>query len=153
MAVYTPPGARRRRTIFMVIAAVLVGLLAGLVVGRATSRGIDDAVSGAKRRGSDAVTALARLPIEYEQKLNAQGGETAKTLLESVDAAEALLDDAFDAAPWLTAEQKQAARAAIDSVRADVNDRVSAREFQNRIETASNVVARTFGVSANSDLG
>jgi|SRR6187200_2808359 hypothetical protein len=153
MAVYTPPGARRRRTIYMIIAAVLVGLLAGLVVGRATSRGIDDAVSDAKRKGSDAVTALSRLPIEYEQKLNAQGGETATTLLESVDAAEALLGDAFDAAPWLTTEQKQAATAAITSVRADVNNGVSAREFQNRIDTASKVIARTFGVSANPDSG
>ena len=152
MAVYTPPGARRRRTIDMIIAAVLVGLVVGLVVGRATAA-IDDAVSDAKRKGSDAVTALSRLPIEYEQKLNAQGGETATTLLESVDAAEVLLGDAFDAAPWLTTEQKQAATAAIESVRADVNSGVSARAFQNRIDTASKVIARTFGVPANPDVG
>ena len=152
MAVYSPPGARRRRTVFMIVAALVVGLVAGSILGRATSSGVDDAVSDAKSKGSGAVTALARLPIEYEQKLNAQGGETATTLLESVDAAEAQLLEAFDAAPWLTTEQKRAATAAIAAVRADVEQGASAREFQNSIDTASNVVARTFGVSTNPDL-
>lgn len=152
MAVYTPPGARRRRTAFMIIAAVIVGLIAGLILGRATSSGVDDAVSDAKRKGSDAVTALSRLPIEYEQKLNAKGGETAATMLESVDAAEAQLQEAFDAAPWLTTEQKRAATAAIEAVRDDVKNGASAREFRDSIDTASNVVARTFGVSTDAAL-
>jgi hypothetical protein len=136
----------------MIVAAVVVGLVAGLVLGRATSRGVEDAVSEAKSKGSDAVTALARLPIEYEQKLNAKGGETATTMVESVDAAEAQLREAFDAAPWLTDEQKRAATAAIVAVRAAVKNGASAREFRNRIDTASEVVARTFGVSTDPNL-
>jgi hypothetical protein len=152
MAVYMSAGHRRRRTVIIVIAAVVLGLVVGFVLGRATSSGVDDAVADAKDKGASAVTALSRLPIEYEQKVGGTGGETARTLLDSVDAAEARLEDAFDAAPWLRPTQQRAARAAIASVRADVEDDVSPEEFQAGIDDASKVIASTFGIPVSSDL-
>jgi hypothetical protein len=152
MAVYMPAEKRRRRTVLAVVVAVVVGITAGFILGRATSSGVDDAVSDAKDKGSDAVTALSRLPIEYEQKASGQGGETSTTILDSVDAARARLRDAFDAAPWLTAAQKRAASAAVASVRTDVENDVSVQEFRDSIDNASQVVARTFGVPVNPDL-
>lgn len=152
MAVYMPAEKRRRRTVLAVVVAVIVGIVAGFVLGRATSSGVDDAVSEAKDKGSDAVTALSRLPIEYEQKASGKGGETSTTILDSVDAAEARLRNAFDAAPWLTPAQKRAASAAVASVRSDVENEVSLQEFKGSIGDAAQVVARTFGVQVNPDL-
>jgi hypothetical protein len=152
MAVYMPAEKRRRRTVLAVVVAVIVGVIAGFFLGRATSTGVDDAVSDAKDKGSDAVTALSRLPIEYEQKASGTGGETSTTILDSVDAAETRLRDAFDAAPWLTPAQRRAASAAVASVRSDVENDVSLEEFRDSIDDASQVVARTFGVEVNPDL-
>jgi ABC-type Na+ efflux pump permease subunit len=152
MAVYMSAGHRRRRTVIIVVVAVVVALIAGFVLGRATSSGVDDAVADAKDKGASAVTALSRLPIEYEQKVGGTGGETARKLLDSVDAAEARLEDAFDAAPWLTPAQKRAARAAVASVRADVENDVSPEQFQTGIDDASKAIASTFGIPVSSDL-
>jgi hypothetical protein len=152
MAVYMPAEKRRRRTVLAVVVAVIVGIIAGFFLGRATSTGVDDAVSDAKDKGSDAATALSRLPIEYEQKMSGTGGETNRTILDSVDAAEVRLRDAFDAAPWLTPAQRRAASAAVASVRSDVENDVSLEEFRDSIDDASLVVARTFGVQVNPDL-
>jgi hypothetical protein len=152
MAVYMPADKRRRRTAFVVIGAVLIGLIAGFGLGRATGRGIDDALSDARDKGAAAVTALTRLPIEYEQKVGGTGGETAATLLDSVAAARTQLNEAFAAARWLTAAQKSAATSAIADVRAAIENEVSIGEFRDTVARASAVVARTFGVSRSSDL-
>jgi hypothetical protein len=152
MAVYMPAEKRRRRTVLAVVVAVVVGVIAGFFLGRATSRGVDDAVADARDKGSDAATALSRLPIEYEQKQGGEGGETSTTILDSVDSAEARLRDAFEAAPWLTPAQQRAARAAVASVRADVENDVSLEKFKGSIDNASEAVARTFGVTVNQDL-
>lgn len=148
-----PADQRRRRLAFVVIAAVLIGLLAGFGFGRATSSGIDDALSDARDKAADAVTALTRLPIEYEQKVNGTGGETATTILDSIAAARQQLDEAFAAAPWLTAEQKSATTSAIAAVRAAVDNDASIDEFRDAVAGASAVVARSLGVSQSADLG
>jgi len=153
MAVYMPAGRRRRRTVIVVAVAVAVALAAGFLLGRGTSRGIDDAVADAKDKAAVAVSALARLPIEYEQKVGGTGGETEQTMVESVDAASARLVDAFDAAPWLTRTQKNAATDAIAAVRADVQRGVSREEFRTDIADASKAVASTFGLPARADIG
>jgi hypothetical protein len=152
MAVYMPADKRRRRTALIVVVGVLIGLVAGFGLGRVTSRSIDNAISDAHDKGGDAVTALTRLPIEYEQKKSGTGGESATTLLDSVAAARAQLDDAFDAAPWLTAAQMSAATAAIATVRADIENDVSVDEFRSGVTRSAAIVARSLGVSSSVDI-
>jgi len=152
MAVYMSAGHRRRRTVVIIVVAVVLGVAAGFALGRATSSGVDDAVADAKDRGAAAVAALSRLPIEYEQKAGGTGGETQRKLLDSVDAADERLVDAFAAAPWLTRAQKRAATSAIASVRAAVRDVVSPQEFESHIDEATKAIASTFGIAVSSDL-
>ena len=153
MAVYMSEGRRRRRSIVVGIAAVALGVVAGFLLGRATSTGIDDAVSDARAKGADALAALSRLPIEYEQKTLGTGGETTAKLLESVDAAETQLRNALGAAPWLSRGQRNTALAAVTTVRRDVESGVTADEFQQSIDAASQVIGRTFGISPKSVNG
>ena len=153
MAVYMSEGKRRRRSIVIGIVAVALGVVAGFLLGRATSTGIDDAVSDGRAKGADALAALSRLPIEYEQKTLGTGGETTAKLLESVDAAETQLRNAFAAAPWLSRGQRNTALAAVTTVRRDVESGVTADEFQQTIGAASQVIGRTFGISPKSVNG
>src|SRR5512134_3173655 len=91
MALYIPAGARRRRLVLFVVLALVVGLGLGDVGGRATSPGLAD----------DVATALLRIPIEYEQAVAGEGGESTETITGAIERARLQLDDAYAEAIWL----------------------------------------------------
>ena len=101
MALYVPAGARRRRVILALVGGVVVGLIVGYLVGRATSPDLADEVAEVQDLAVDATTALQRIPIEYEQAVAGEGGESTDTITGALDRASAQLDDAYAAAIWL----------------------------------------------------
>src|SRR4051794_13452612 len=110
MAIYVPPSTRRRRLVLLVGLGLVVGLVAGFGLGRATSSGIDDAVSKVQSRASDAATTLQRLPIEYGQAVTGSGGESTRTITEAIARARSELDRAWADARWFGS----ASRAPVD---------------------------------------
>src|SRR5881392_2161222 len=95
MALYVPAGARRKRLVLVGALALIAGLLVGFGVGRATSPGLEDEVTDVQNVAFDAVAALRRIPIEYEQAVVGEGGESTVTITEALDRAQTLLDDAY----------------------------------------------------------
>ena len=67
MALYISAGRRRRTTIMVGVAAAIVGLLLGFLLGRGTTTTIDDRISASRDAGRKFAAALRVLPLEYEQ--------------------------------------------------------------------------------------
>ncbi len=147
MAVYIPASRRRRLAVITTGLAVLVGLGIGFVAGRATAKGVDDAVAESRHRASEAAAGLSRLPIEYEQTVTGTGGEDTAKMVASIEAARSLLDDAYDSAPWLSTAAKRKLNDAVDTVLADVRNSVSPATFKDDVDAAANAIDETFNTA------
>ena len=145
MAIYVPPSARRRRLVAIAIGTLVVGLAAGFGLGRATSSGVEDAVAEARGRAADAATALQRLPIEYEQAVAGEGGESVETITEAIARARAQLDAAFDDASWFGPAARRPTDAALDAVVRAVDAGASPAEFEAAVARAVDTIRSTFG--------
>lgn len=147
MAIYVPPSARRRRLVLLVLAGLVMGLLAGFGLGRATSSGIDDAVSSVRATATDAAVALQRIPIEYQQALTDTGGESTDTITEAIDRARSELDRAWRDAVWFGPGVRLPLQAAIDAIDQVVAEHGTAEQFQAAVDDAVSVIEQAFGVS------
>jgi hypothetical protein len=145
VAIYVPPSTRRRRLVVMAAGTLVVGLAIGFGVGRATSSGVDDAVANVRSQAADAATALQRLPIEYEQAVADQGGESPQTITGAIENARAQLDAAFDDATWFGPAARQPTDEALDALVRAVRERASPAEFEADIDRAVAVIRSTFG--------
>lgn len=145
MAVYIPPARRKRRVLLTGIIALLVGVLAGFGLGRATAPGIDEAVAMAADKGADAQAALSRLPIHYGQALRGEDGESPAKMQAAVDEARSKLERAYEVAPWLTNSVRQRVTSTVDRVAHDVKENANAEQFQRDITTAVSAIADAFG--------
>jgi hypothetical protein len=146
MAMYIPPGRRRRRLLLSVGAAVVVGLIVGVIVGRATAPTVDDRVADVRAAAAGAVAQLQALPLEYEKQA---GGD--QQFKEGGGVDDALgrtrgdLDDAIADAPWLTGTQIDAVHAAIDDLRTAARDGVSPSDFETQTDQAIDDITAVFG--------
>jgi len=149
VAIYVPQGAKRRRLILISVGTLVLGLLVGFLVGRATAPSIDDAIADVREQADDAATAFERLPIEYEQALAGQGGESTQTITDAIASARSQLDDAYADATWFGDGASAATDEALDTVQQAVADGASAEEFATAAADAAAAIRSTFGVSSD----
>jgi hypothetical protein len=150
MAMYIESKARRRTVILVAVLSLLVGGIAGYVVGSGSATSAGDVAATARTKGADAATALARLPIEYEQAVKASSGESSNTILEAIDNASSLLDDAYRAAPWLGPTLRQSPTDDVEALRADVRAGASAPQFQHDVDAAAAAIGIAFNLQDGS---
>lgn len=148
MALYVPAGARTRRLVLVGVAALVVGLLLGYLVGRASSPGLPDEVAAVQDLAADAATALERLPIEYEQLLAGEGGESTDTLIDAIERARTQLDIAYTAAIWLPDDSSAATDVTFDGLVVAVEDSIPADAFASGIAEAVGQIESAFGIIA-----
>jgi hypothetical protein len=146
MAIYVPPSTRRRRLVLLVAAGLVLGLAVGFALGRGTASGIDDALDAVRDQATDAAVGLQRMPIEYEQAVAGEGGESTRTITEAIQRARADLDHAWDDAEWLGPEARKPVDAALDELDAEVAAEVPAPEFEAAVDRAVDAVEAAFGV-------
>ena len=146
MAIYVPDSTRRRRAVLLAAGCLVVGLLVGGLVGRATAPGLDDEVGDVQEQAAAAATALQRLPIEYEQLLTGDG-ESPATVNDAIDRSEAQLREAYADAIWFGDGASAPTDAALDALRAVVADRGSAEEFEAAVDDAVSVIEERFAVA------
>ena len=147
MAMYIPPGRRRRRILLAVGAALVVGIALGVVAGRATAPTIEDRVRDARDAAAAAIAQIQALPIEYEQELSgaetfADGGAS-----DAIARARAELDDAIADAPWITPEQIDTVHEALDDLEDAARAKVAAGDFETRVADATETLATVFGTT------
>ena len=147
MAIYVPPGRRRRHLILLVAVGLVVGLVGGFAVGRATSSGVDDALSKVRGEASDTAIALERIPIEYSQAASGSGGESTRTITEAIARARSQLDQAWADAPWFGTAARKPVDAKLAALDRAVAAHATAEEFQADVDAAVQAVEAAFGVS------
>ncbi|MEA2827786.1 MAG: hypothetical protein QOG43_2225 [Actinomycetota bacterium] len=147
---YIEPKARRRTAILVAVLSLLVGGVVGYVVGSGSATSASDVAATARTKGADAASALARLPIEYEQAVKTSSGESSNTILEAIDNASSLLADAYRAAPWLGPTLRQPATDAVETLRADVRSGAPASQFQHDVDDAAAAIGIAFNLQDGS---
>jgi hypothetical protein len=147
LAIYIPDSTRRRRMVGIAAVCLIVGFLAGGALGRATSSGVDDSVREVRALATDAATALQRLPIEYEQAVAGEGGESMDTIVGALGRARATLDAAFEEIDVFGPAARTAAYEAFDRVAQAIDDGVVPNEFERVIAAAVAAVQQTFGLN------
>lgn len=148
MALYVPAGARRRRLVLALVGGLVVGLVIGFLLGRVTSPGLSDDVAEVQSLALDATTALQRIPIEYEQSVAGQGGESTDTISAAIDSAQGQLDDAYAGALWLADDASVTTDASFDALRALVDQKASTAEFQSATDALVAQIEATFAITA-----
>ena len=149
MAVYVPAGARHRRLVLSVIAALIVGLAVGVVTGRATSPGLADEVADVQELAVDAATAFERIPIEYEQLLAGGEGESTDTVQDAIDAAEDQLKATYSEAIWLGSDAASETDAAVDELTTVFRDGGSAQDFAAAVDGVVAAIEERFAVRSD----
>lgn len=153
MAIYVPDSTRRRRLLIIAGACLVVGLVVGAALGRATASGVDDSVARVRDHAEDAITALQRLPIEYEQALADEGGEDTATITGALQRARAELDQAYDEIEVFGPAARQVTGEHFDTLTDDVSRQVPNDAFETAIEDAVTTIRAAFGLSGEGDAG
>jgi hypothetical protein len=147
MALYVPAGARRRRLVLGVVGGVVLGLVVGFLLGRASSPDLADDVADVQSQAVDATTALQRTPIEYEQAVAGEGGESTDTITGALDRAQQQLDDAYAAAIWLPESASSPTDQGFDAIDSLVADEASPTEFEAAVDALVAQIETTFGIA------
>jgi hypothetical protein len=130
-----------------VAVGLAAGLLLGFVLGRSTADGLDDGVASVQEQAAEAATALERIPIEYEQALAGEGGESTTTITDAVDRASAQLDEAYEAAIWLGSDARDGTDAAFAEIEAEVAAGADLVVVQDAIDAGVAEIQLTFALS------
>jgi hypothetical protein len=147
MAVYAGQAKRKRAGYLIAAATLVVGLVLGIVIGRATAPTIDDKIADGRAGGRDLVTALQVLPLEYSQALS--GSEGTALIGDTVQRSVARLNSALDGAPWLGPAQRTTATAAVKSVKDAADRKVPAVVFERVVSGAATTLSEVFGLPAS----
>jgi hypothetical protein len=119
MALYVSAARRRRRTLVVGAVTLVVGLLLGWLIGRATGSSADDEVAARQNDAEQLVARLDGLDLEYQQ--TAAGGASGSDALQgSLDAAKAIAADAdalLARMPWVAQAERTATVQVVDGVR------------------------------------
>jgi hypothetical protein len=150
MALYVSDGARKRNLVLAAVGALVLGLVIGFVAGRATSTGLEEEVSAVQDEAIAAATGFQRLPIEYEQAVAGEGGESAATIDDAIDSADDQLQSVYSEAIWLPDDASAPTDAAVEDLRQVVADQGSLAEFEAAVDDVVQAIEATFGVTAES---
>src|SRR4051794_678056 len=138
---------KRRRTVAIAGIALLAGLGAGVLIGRAT--GGDDPVGDSRRDGREVAAALRTLPVEYELLRSGAPGKSQAALQDAVDR---IADDLFVAlahAEWLGPTARAQATDAMKDAQRVVGAGEEPAQFGNDIEQAASSIEDVFNVKGS----
>ena len=146
MALYIPASRRRRNALLWAAAALVIGLVLGYLVGKAGEPSFGGEVRSAQNKADDLATQLERLPIEYEQGLAGQGDSVDAGTIVPLDDVQRGAAALFDGAPWVTSKARAATLDAIAEAKVAAEAKVTAAEFEQKVNAAAAALRQTFGV-------
>lgn len=147
MALYIPAARRRNKLLITGAVAALIGLGAGVGIGRATAPKVADVAAAAKGSVKVVTGQLRSLPLEYD-KATADPASRAgfdASLAAGLQRAQDNLDAAFADAPWVDASTRNRLRAGIDAIGAAAAANVPSAEFARAVEDAASTIDAAFG--------
>jgi len=144
MALYIPASRRRRQTIAFVVAALVVGLIVGGLVGRASAPSLSDQVHSVQEKARQTASGLRVLSLHQEagtaSNRTAADGGAELVLSRTRDE----LQTEFGDAPWLDAPSRKELLDALDALEAQ-SDRNSP-EFASAADALATNIEATFGL-------
>jgi hypothetical protein len=148
MALYVSAGRRRRRTVVVGAAALVVGLLLGWLIGWATGSSANDDVTARQNDAEQLVARLDGLDLEYQQTVagGASGSDAAKGSLDAAAAIAADTDALMARMPWVAHAERTATVQVVDGVRRAVEAGAPPEEVSAAVARADQAVRAAAGL-------
>jgi hypothetical protein len=144
MALYVPAARRRRRVVVFTVVALVLGLLLGAFVGRATAPTIDDRLASVRKSAQQTAAGLRVIAIHDESNtVSNQSANSGADLVLKQTRSE--LHDEFDDAPWITLAQREALLKALDELEAQPDRESDA--FGKGADALATQIEETFGAA------
>ena len=144
MALYVPAARRRRRVIIFTVAALVVGLVLGLLVGRVTAPTVDDRIASVRKDAQQTAAGLRVIAIHDESNtVSNQSANSGADLVLKETRSE--LEHDFGRAPWITLAQRETLLKALDELEAQP-DRTS-DAFGTAAEALAHQIEEAFGAA------
>ncbi len=145
MALDVPVPRHRRQAVVLAVAALVVGLFVGWLIGRGSAPSLEDGVRDVQRRSAQLTERLRALPAVQAAARDA-GRDHAADVMAELDAIEADLLALFDDAPWIGPATRQLLGETLDRVGATATG--SAVAFRTAVVAAVAAINLAFGTSA-----
>jgi len=146
VAVYIPAGKRRRRIALLVVGGLALGMLLGVLIGRATAPSYSDGVASGRQAGADVVIALDSLPIEYSGTVQGAAGKSPQVFDASLSRIDMMLNDAIAKAKWFGPVGTGRLQAAVAILRRDTAAKVDPAQFAADVKTVVTTIQGEFGL-------
>jgi hypothetical protein len=147
MALYTPRSQRRRNTLLLSLATLVLGAALGVLGGRLTAPTVDDRVVAVQGQARQITSQLRVLSLHSEagaSSLGASGDAGADRALQRVGTD---LTNAFDQAPWIPAAERDKLRGGVQDLERRAPTEASHPEFGKAAGQLADDVDKTFGLT------
>lgn len=148
MALYVSAARRRRRTLVVGAAALVVGLLVGWLIGQATGSSANDDVKDRQNDAEQLVARLDGLDLEYQQTVagGASGSDAVNGSLDAAAAIAADTDALMARMPWVAQAERTATVQVVDGVRRAVEAGAPPEEVRAAVARADQAVRAAAGL-------
>lgn len=148
MALYVSAARRRRRTLVVGAAALVVGLLVGWLIGQATGSSANDDVKARQNDAEQLVARLDGLDLEYQQTVagGASGSDAVNGSLDAAAAIAADTDALMARMPWVAQAERTATVQVVDGVRRAVEAGAPPEEVRAAVARADQAVRAAAGL-------
>jgi hypothetical protein len=145
MALYVPAARRRRRIVGFTVAALVLGLLIGALLGRATAPTVDDRLASVRKNAQQTAAGLRVIAIHDESNTasNQSANSGADLVLKETRSE---LENEFDDAPWITPAQREALLKSLDKLEAQADRKSDG--FGKAADALATQIEETFGAAA-----
>jgi hypothetical protein len=145
MAIYVPRARRRRNTIVVGVAGLLVGVLLGAAAGRSSAPTIEDRVKSV-RTEARAIASQLRVVSLHEESgaASIKGGGDAGAEL-ALQRTETNLRALFRRAPWVTTKASGNLIAETTALRAEAPKQADSEAFGRQVSALADEIEATFG--------
>jgi hypothetical protein len=145
MAIYVPRARRRRNTILVGVAALVVGVILGIGAGRSSAPTIEDRVKSVRSEARAIASQLRVVSIhEGEGAASLNGGGDAGAGL-ALQRTETKLRALFTRAPWVGPKAKAELISETTALRTAAPSEARTEKFANEVDALADRIEQTFG--------
>ncbi len=146
MAIYTSPARRRAAVLIAAAACLVIGVVGGLLIGRATVTTTAERIEHVRTAGEDLATRVEALTIEYEQAVAGQGDTITGGVLDALTGIRRDTTAVADDAPWLSAAARAELDASLQAVADAADSRVDIAAFSDTTTRTAATIRAALGV-------
>ena len=145
MAIYVPRARRRRNTLLLGLAGLLLGVLLGAAAGRSSAPTVEDRVKSVRTEARAIASQLRVVSIhEGEGAASLSGGGDAGAGL-ALQRTESNLKALFKRAPWVGPKASGELVAETTALRTEAPNQARTEKFANDVDALADQIEKTFG--------